>query len=128
MEIEWVRQHCLSLPNATEQIQWGDNLIFKIGGKMFATLPLEPAAPVFLSFKCAPEVFADLIERPKIIPAPYLSRAHWVSLESDDALPRAEIERLLGEAHALVFAKLPKKLQDKLRHPAKRKKTSRAKD
>lgn len=127
MEIEWVRRHCLSLRNATEQVQWGDDLIFKIGGKMFAVMPLEPA-PVFLSFKCAPEVFADLTERPRIIPSPYLARAHWVSLESNDALPRAEIERLLGEAHALVLAKLPKKLQERLRQPTKRKKRPRAKD
>ncbi len=36
MNLAWLRTHCLSLPHATEQIQWGDHLLFKIGGKMYA--------------------------------------------------------------------------------------------
>lgn len=113
MDIEWVRGHCLSLPYTTEQVQWGDDLVFKVGGKMFAVAPLEPR-DLWLSFKCGEEEFSELIERAGIIPAPYLARAKWVALESDDALSRGEIERLLRAAHDLVFAKLPKKLQEKL--------------
>lgn len=75
---------------------------------MFAVMALE-SAPVSLSFKCSPEDYADLIERPGIIPAPYLARAHWVGLESEDALPRPELQRLLRKAYDLVLAKLPKK-------------------
>jgi len=37
---------------------------------------------VSLSFKASPETFADLTERPNIIPAPYLARAQWVALET----------------------------------------------
>ncbi len=33
-----------SLPHATEQVQWEDNLVFKVGGKMFAVAALEPDA------------------------------------------------------------------------------------
>lgn len=113
MAIDWVRQHCLSLPNATETVQWGHDLVFKIGGKMFAVMPLEPA-PVCLSFKCSPEDFAELVERPGIIPAPYLARAHWVALEANDAVPRAELRQLLRQAYDLVLAKLPKKTQTAL--------------
>jgi len=113
MEIDWVRQFCMSLPNATEQIQWEDDLVFKVGGKMFAVVPLE-AGPTCIAFKCSQEEFAELIERPGITPAKYLARAHWVSLESEEALPRDEIRRLLRQAHSLVFAKLPKKTQEKL--------------
>jgi predicted DNA-binding protein (MmcQ/YjbR family) len=110
MDIDWVRQHCLSLAGVTEQIQWEDDLVFKVGGKMFAVVPLEPSDR-WLSFKCTPAEFGDLIERPGIIPAPYLARAHWVALESDASLPRAEIERLLSQAHDAVFANLSKKAQ-----------------
>jgi predicted DNA-binding protein (MmcQ/YjbR family) len=113
MDIDWLRRFCLSLPHATEQIQWEDDLVFKVGGKMFAVARLEPA-PVWLSLKTSPEEFAELVERPGIIPAPYLARAHWVALESESALPRHELERLLRLAHSLVVAKLPKKLQDGL--------------
>jgi predicted DNA-binding protein (MmcQ/YjbR family) len=122
MDIEWVRQHCLSFTGATEQIQWGSDLVFKVGGKMFAVTPLEPAR-IWLSCKCNPEEFAELVERPGIIPAPYLARAYWVAIETESALPRAEVQRLLRQAHELVLAKLPKKLQAKLREagPAKKK-------
>jgi len=113
MDIEWVRQYCLSLPHATEQVQWEDDLVFKVGGKMFAVAPLKPALR-WLAFKCTEEEFADLVERPGIIPAPYLARAHWVSLESEEALTRAEVQRLLRQAHELVFAKLPKRLQTQM--------------
>jgi predicted DNA-binding protein (MmcQ/YjbR family) len=108
MDIEWVRRYCLSFPHATEQVQWGDNLVFKVAGKIFAILALEPGAH-WISFKCAPEEFADLVERPGIIPAPYLARASWVALEAEDALPPAELKRLLGQAYELVFARLSRK-------------------
>ena len=111
MNVDWLREVCLSFPGATEQIQWSSDLLFKVGGKMFAATPLEPA-PVFLSFKAEPESFAQLTERPNIIPAPYLARAQWVGLQTRDALPADELARLLRDSYDLVFAKLPKKARD----------------
>jgi predicted DNA-binding protein (MmcQ/YjbR family) len=119
MDIDWLRRICLSLPGATEHIQWEIDLVFKVGGKMFAVAPLEPT-PLSLSLKCSNEDFAELIERPGIIPAPYLARAYWVALESESVLPRPELERLLRQAHSLVVAKLPKKLQAALLTPEMR--------
>ena len=113
MNVDWLRGLCLSFPGATEQIQWGYDLVFKVGGKMFAVTPLEPA-PVCLSFKASPENFAELTERPNIIPAPYLARAQWVALETKDAIPRDELAHLLRESYGLVAAKLPKKIRDSL--------------
>jgi len=111
MNVDWLREVCLSFAGATEQIQWGSDLLFKVGGKMFAVTPLEPA-PVCLSFKASPETFAELTERPNIIPAPYLARAQWVALETRDALPAQELARLLCESYEMVFAKLPRKARD----------------
>jgi predicted DNA-binding protein (MmcQ/YjbR family) len=108
MGVEWVRRHCLSFPHATEQVQWEDDLVFKVGGKMFAVTPLEPRG-VYLSFKCTTEEFGELTDLPGIIPAPYLARAQWIALESEDALPKAEIKRLLRKSYDLVLAKLTKK-------------------
>lgn len=108
MSAEWIRAHCLSLPHATETVQWGDNLVFKIAGKMFAIVPLS-VGPLAVSFKCGPEEFAELTERPGIVPAPYLARAQWVALEHIDALPRMEIVLLLSASYELIKAKLPKK-------------------
>src|SRR5437899_11718842 len=111
MDAEWLRRLCLSFPGTTEQIQWGYDLLFKVGGKMFAVTPLEPAL-VCLSFKASPENFSELTERPNIIPAPYLARAQWVALETRDALSPHELARLLRESYDMVFAKLPKKIRD----------------
>ena len=79
MDIETIRRCCLAFPHATENVQWGYDLCFKIDGKLFAVTPLEPA-PMRLSFKASPENFAELCERPGIIPAPYMARAQWVAL------------------------------------------------
>jgi predicted DNA-binding protein (MmcQ/YjbR family) len=114
--VESIRELCLSFPNATEQIQWGYDLVFKIGGKMFAITPLEPAR-VFLTLKATEESFAELTERPDIIPAPYLARAKWVALENAAALSPQELASLLRTSYDLVFAKLSKKTRDSLAKP-----------
>ena len=110
MDLDWLRRSCLAFPHATEHVLWGSDLVFKIGGKMFAGAPTEPA-PICLSFKCTPEEFAELVERPGIIPAPYAARYHWVALESEDAMPRAEMKRRLRESYGLVLAGLPKRVR-----------------
>lgn len=113
MDIESVRDYCLSLAHVTETVQWGYDLVFKIGGKMFAVTALE-AAPVCLSFKCTPEKFAELVERDSIIPAPYLARYHWVALDRFNALSEKELKALLRNAYDLVLEKLPKKARAEL--------------
>jgi predicted DNA-binding protein (MmcQ/YjbR family) len=109
----------MGLPHTTEEILWGDDLVFKIGGKMYAVVVLAPGHKVVMSFKCTPEVFAELVERPGVIPAPYSARSHWVALEREDALPRTEIKRLIRCSYDLVIAKLPKKKQAELAKGAK---------
>jgi predicted DNA-binding protein (MmcQ/YjbR family) len=110
VNVDFVRELCLSFPHATEQITWGADLTFRIHKKIFAVTVLEPA-PVWLSFKCSPENFAELTEHAGIIPAPYMARAKWVALEAKDALTADELRRLLRESYDLVVAKLPKKIQ-----------------
>jgi len=111
MNIDQLRELCLSFPGVTEQMQWGDDLLFKVGGKMFAVTPLVPAK-VWISLKASPENFAELTERPGVLPAPYLARAKWISLESADTLPDAEITQLVRESYKLVLAKLPRKMRE----------------
>ena len=113
MNLDWFRRYCLSFPHATEEVLWGGDLVLKIGGKMFAAAPLEPGS-LCVSFKCTPEEFAELTERPGIIPAPYSARYFWVALEREDTLSTAELKRLLRNSYDLVFAKLPKKTQAQL--------------
>jgi predicted DNA-binding protein (MmcQ/YjbR family) len=111
MDIEWVRELCLSFPAVSEEEVWTDDLTFKVAGKMFAHTVLIPAR-VWLSFKAAPEKFAELMERPGIIPAPYLARAKWVALETKEALSAEELAPLLRESYDMVVTKLPKKIRE----------------
>src|SRR3984957_18099715 len=109
MDIDWVREYCLALPHTTEKVQWGDDLVFKIGERMYAGVALEPGDH-WLAFKCMPEGFKALGGRRGVVPAPYLARAQWVALETRDALPADEIKRLLSQAYSLIFKKLSKRL------------------
>ena len=113
MNIESLREYCLSFPHATEDIQWGNDLLFRIGGKIFAGVGLEShdSSPNHLSFKCTPETFSELIERDGIIPAPYTARYHWIALERFDALKDAEIKHLIKLSYEMVLSKLPKKIK-----------------
>jgi predicted DNA-binding protein (MmcQ/YjbR family) len=113
MDIDWIRNLCLSFPQTTEKIQWGEVLVFKVAGKIHALTVLQPAK-TWLTFKVSPENFAELTERPGIIPAPYLARAKWVALETKDALSSDELTLLLRESYEMVVAKLPKRTRETL--------------
>jgi predicted DNA-binding protein (MmcQ/YjbR family) len=105
MNVDSIRAYCLSFARATEKLQWGDDLCFKIGGKIFAMLGLDNPR---LCFKCDPESFAELIERPDIRPAPYVGRYKWIMLGRLDALTNAELEHLIGRSYAMVAVKAPR--------------------
>ncbi len=95
MDVETIRKVCLQQPHATENVQWGYDLCFKVDGKLFAVTPLEPA-PAKLSFKASPENFQLLCERSGIIPAPYMARAQWVALQELNAISGFRIARAAG--------------------------------
>lgn len=109
MNIEQFRKLCLSLPGATEDVKWENDLIFSVGQKMFAGADLLKNSG--FGFKCSPDKFAELIEREGIRPAPYAARFHWVSVDGWTVLDDAEVRSLIREAYDLVRAKLPKKVQ-----------------
>jgi predicted DNA-binding protein (MmcQ/YjbR family) len=104
MNVDSIRAYCLSFPSATEKLQWGDALCFKVRDKMFAVLGLDK---VRLIFKCSAEAFAELIERPDIRPSPYLARHNWVILDRLDALPNHELRDLIQQSYEMVAAKAP---------------------
>jgi predicted DNA-binding protein (MmcQ/YjbR family) len=113
MNIDQLRDICLSFPGVTEQIQWEDDLVFKVAGKMFAVTPLVPGYN-WLSLKASPESFAELTERPGIIPAPYLARANWVAIVSPNVLGATEAATLLRTSYNLVVEKLPRSTRENL--------------
>ena len=124
MNVDAIREFCLALPEATEKLQCGDDLCFKIGGKIFAIVGLDNPR---LCFKCTPEVFAELIEREDIRLAPYVGRYKWVMLNRLDAVQRDELRELIRQSYEMVAAKAPgkKKSASRRPHPKKAKKTKR---
>lgn len=113
MTLDVVRQICRALPGVTEDIKWGADVAFLVGGKMFCVICVD--RPHQISFKCTAEDFGELVERPGLIPAPYLARAMWVQeSELGEALDRPELERLLRTSYELVRAKLSRKQRESL--------------
>jgi predicted DNA-binding protein (MmcQ/YjbR family) len=107
MTVDTLRTICRTLPEVTEDIKWGHDLCFCVAGKMFTVVDLE--RPHSVAFKCTPESFGELIERPGIIPAPYMARNMWVQEhELGDVLDRRELESLVRTSYELVVATLPK--------------------
>ena len=104
MNFDALRALCLSLPNATENLQWEDELCFKIRGKIFAMVSLG-SVPQRLIFKCDPEEFLELIENEGVVPAPYVGRYKWVMLEGLEVLSGSEIDRCIRKSYAMVGAK-----------------------
>lgn len=110
MDVDSIRAYCMSFPRATENLQWEEDLCFKVRGKIFVIVSLDSLR---LCFKCTPETFAELIEREDIRPAPYVGRYKWVMLDRLHALPNDELEDLLRQSYNMVAAKVPKKRAQK---------------
>jgi predicted DNA-binding protein (MmcQ/YjbR family) len=106
MNAEEIRKYCMAFPEASENLQWGDDLCFKIRGKIFTIVNLDNPR---LCCKCAPETFAELIEREHIHPAPYVGCYKWVMLDRLDALGHEELRELIRQSYELVAAKAPGK-------------------
>ena len=117
MRLDSLKRCALSLPQATLVRQWGDNLVGKIAGKIFCIFSLDGELLERVSFKVSPSEFRRLTDLDGIIPAPYLARASWVSVEDFAALPSAELEAAVRTSYALVVAALPKKTQATLKLP-----------
>jgi predicted DNA-binding protein (MmcQ/YjbR family) len=110
MNLSKAKTLCRSFPGATEDIKWGADLVFCVGGKMFAVTGNADDADG-ISCKVDDDRFLELTDRPGIIPAPYLARAKWVRIDNLKAVNDDEAAALLTRAYQLVFAKLTRKLQ-----------------
>ncbi len=109
MNLDAIREFCLSFPDATEGLQWGDDLLFRVRGKIFVSVPLDVSYPVRITFKTTAEKILELLEIDGVQRAAYVGRYNWVSLERFDVLPWAELKELIRESYELVAAKAPKK-------------------
>ena len=112
MDIEFLRKFCLSLPAATEDVKWGNDLVFSVGAKMFCVASLDQ--PFKTSFKVSDEEFEELSSREGFMPAPYMARNKWILVTDPSKLKKKEWEAYIRQSYEFVKAKLTKKLRQEL--------------
>lgn len=108
MDIETLRDYCLSLPMATEDFPFDEEVLaFRIGGKIFAMMNLVDTE--WFVLKCHPDLALELRERhPEIAPAWHMNKRHWNQINLYGTLPAGLIRSMVAHSYALVAAKLPK--------------------
>ena len=117
MDSKQLRAWVGAWPGVTEDIKWGNDLVFSVGDKMFCVIDATPATEGGsgrLSFKVDDDRFLELTDRPGIIPAPYMARAKWICLTEPGAMREVELRPLLRRSYDLVRAKLTKAKQREL--------------
>ena len=113
MNIEELREYCLSLKGATESLPFGDfALVLKVQGKMFGLIPLEnPETQI--TIKCDPERAITLREEySAIVPAWHFNKKHWNTVIIDPMISHEFLCELIRHSYDLVVAGLPKKQRD----------------
>jgi len=112
MDIEILRSICSKFPGVTEDVKWGNDLCFCVGGKMFCVANLEP--PHTFSFKVTETEFDELSESDGFQPAPYLARAKWVLCTDSSKLNSKNLKNYLQQSYEMIKAKIPKKQRKEL--------------
>ena len=114
MDIEKLRQYCLSKPEVTESFPFGDEtLVFKVAGKIFALVNLN--SDLSINLKCNPELAIDLRERyPAVQPGYHMNKIHWNTVIIDGSVSDKLMHEWIEHSYWLVVSQLPKKIRLKI--------------
>jgi predicted DNA-binding protein (MmcQ/YjbR family) len=106
-----LRALCLSLPDTAEDFPFGeDTAVFRVGGKLFALLPVSGAT---INLKCDPERAIDLRKRyTAVAPGWHQNKRHWNTVTIDGDVPGDELAAMVEDSYDLVVASLPKRERD----------------
>jgi predicted DNA-binding protein (MmcQ/YjbR family) len=110
MNVDNIQVLCKKMKAVTEDIKWGNDLVFSVGGKMFCVVGLEQS-PATASFKVKEEEFDEMCSREGFKPAPYVAKYKWVWMDNIDRLNKKEWEHYILQSYELVKDKLPLKLK-----------------
>jgi len=115
MNIEELREYCLSLKGTTECFPFDDvTLVLKVQGKMFALIPLDNIETQ-ITLKCDPERAIVLREEySAIVPAWHFNKKHWNTVLIDPMISHDFLCELIQHSYDLVVAGLPKLLRQEL--------------
>lgn len=116
MNIESLRQYCLSKPGAEETLPFGpDTLVYKVGGKMFL-LPGLNEEQLSFNVKCDPEKAIELREEyPCVLPGYHMNKKHWNTVVVDGHVSSKQLKEWIDVSYNLVTKSLPGKTKDKLK-------------
>lgn len=114
MNVEELRDYCLSLNGTTESFPFDDvTLVFKVGGKMYALVSLD--GDLAVNLKCDPEVALELRELyPAVKPGYHMHKKYWNTVEIDGSIPDSTIQQWISNSYNIVKSSLPKKMRDLL--------------
>jgi predicted DNA-binding protein (MmcQ/YjbR family) len=115
MQTDTFREYCLNKPGATESTPFGeDNLVFKVGGKMFALLSLDHVPPQ-VNLKCDPDLALELRDRyEQVRPGYHMNKKHWNTVELGAGIPESELRKMIDHSYELVVSGLPRTTRSKL--------------
>ncbi len=111
MSIEEFREHCLAVRGAEESLPFRghDVLVFKVMGKMFCAVALEPRDGVFRpDLKCDPDRSVELRERYEGVLPGHSKTLMWNAVALDSDVPDELVVELIHHSVELVVAKLPR--------------------
>ncbi|MCF0058754.1 MmcQ/YjbR family DNA-binding protein [Dyadobacter sp. CY356] len=110
MNLESIRNFCLSLPGAVEELPFGpDTLVFKVMGKVFLLTPMDSATPQF-NVKCDPEKAEELREKySDVLPGYHMSKKHWNTVHITGSIPSELLYSWIKDSYELIVDSLPKK-------------------
>src|SRR4051812_58872 len=110
MHADAFRAYCLKKPGVSESTPFGpDNVVFKVGGKMFALLALDEI-PTAVNLKCDPDRALELRDRfEQVRPGYHMNKKHWNTVVLDGVIPDREVREMIDHSYDLVARSLPKK-------------------
>ena len=111
MDIESIREYCLSLPKVTEDFPFDDTtLVFRIGGKIFAMMDLEDASK--LTLKSDPtQALTRRDKYSEISGAWHMNKKYWNQLNLYGQLSDTLVKQLIRHSYSEVVKKFPKRRQ-----------------
>ena len=114
MNVEELREYCLSLPFAKENMpiakhEYSDLVTFTVADKWFCLLDLPNKR---INVKCDPDVCLDMRDRYQgAFPAWHMNKKHWLGVMLDSDMPNSVIEGLIHDGYKLIFNKLQKQIK-----------------
>jgi predicted DNA-binding protein (MmcQ/YjbR family) len=115
MNIESLQQYCLAKKGITEELPFGpDNLVYKVGGKMFLLASLD-ADPLRFNVKCDPGEAEELRDRfACVLPGYHMNKKHWNTVIVDGIVSDKQLQQWIDASYQLVFDSLPKKIKQEI--------------